>query len=129
MRPDEAEKIIIENVAVTSQKVRLMKSALVRSRGDLHGALKEIGIELPRQVVINPAVDSANSLKAASDFISFALAGCEALWALVHAGVFVMASGTVTEFDQSVSWTTIYGHGGGQSAGWQFPQFRSSYPA
>ena len=106
-----------------------MKDALIRSSGSLDGALKEMRIEAPKQIVINPAVDPELSLRAASDYISFKLAGCEALWGLVHSGVFVMASNNVTGYEPSISWTTVYGNSGGQSAGWQLSQFKSSFPA
>jgi hypothetical protein len=90
--------------------------------------LKALNVVRPSQIVLNPNIDPTPSLKAASDWISYSLAGCEAIWGLVHSGVFVQLESSVQSFNASIGWTTVHGGSGGRSAGWQFSQFHSAYP-
>ncbi len=128
MQPDEAARIIAENVSVTRQKIALMKR-LVMDHTTFDGALKALNITRPLQVVLHPDVDPMPSLKRSSDWISYSLAGCEAVWELVHSGVLVQLSSSLQTFNAAIGWTTVHGTSGGMSAGWQFGQFESAFPS
>src|ERR1039458_4314803 len=129
MQPDEAERLIAQNVSVTRQKIAIMKG-LILSHETLEGALKELDATRPSRIILHPDVDPVPSLRKASDWISYSLAGCEAIWELVHAGVLVQLTSNLTPFNAAgIDWTTIYGSSGGHSAGWQFQQFESAYPS
>ena len=128
MQPDEAERMIAGAVSVTRQKIGLMKRLVVQHR-TLDGALKALDITRPSEVVLHPDVDPMPSLKRASEWISYSLAGCEAIWELVHSGVLVQLSSSVQAFNASIGWTTVHGGSGGMSAGWQFNQFQSASPS
>jgi hypothetical protein len=128
MQPNEAEKIISTNVSVTRQKITIMKR-LILSHGTLEAALKELDALRPTRIVIHQDIDPMPALQKASDWISYSLAGCEAIWELVHAGVLVQLSSNLTPFNGTLEWTTVYGSSGGMSAGWRFERFQSAHPS
>lgn len=128
MRPEEAFQEIYREVQPTRQKVVLMKGALMKF-GALDPALKDVDAQRPESIILHPDVDVTNQVKAASRWISFTLAGCQALWELVYAGIFILDSEHVTPFEPNLTWTTVYKNSGGQSGSWQFQRLKSSYPS
>jgi hypothetical protein len=130
MQPDEAERLIAEKVIITRQRIVIMKG-LILAHGTLERGLKELDATRPSEIILHPAVDPMPLLKKASDWISYSLAGCEAVWELIHSGVLIQLSSSLTPFSPSIAWTTVYGNSGGSSGGLQFEQFghfRSAYP-
>jgi len=86
-----------------------------------------VGAGRPARVVLHAGVDPFPQLRAASEWISFSLAGCEAIWDLIHSGVLIQTSSDVTPFRADLEWTTVH-QSGGHGGGWQFDQFTSAYP-
>jgi|SRR5579871_1196824 len=127
MQLDEAERIITENVVITRQKVAVMK-ALILGQGTLELALKSLGAMKPATILIQPDVEPMLSLRRASEWISYSLAGCEALWGLVHAGVLIQLTSDLTIFDPAISCTIARGNGG-WSGGLRLERFQSAYPS
>lgn len=120
--------MIAEGVSVSPQMIALMKG-LVFSHRTLDAALKELKVMKPSEIILHPGVDPIPSLRDASKWISYSLAGCEAICGLVHSGVLIPLSPTLTVFNGAIGWTTVHGRSGGSRDMWRFKQFISAYPS
>ena len=130
MKPEEAEQFIAQGVFVTRQKVAIMKR-LVLNHGTLEAALRELDAASPPTVILHQDADPTPMLRKASEYISYSLAGCQAIWELIHAGIFVQLSSELTQFNATVQYTPGQGMGG-WSGGWRFEKsgrFESAYPS
>src|ERR1035437_8765248 len=133
MRADEARQFVVDNVAVRRQHLVLMKALLLEHYNDnptvmLEAAVQRLGPSKPPNVVLHPTVDPAPVLRQLAEWISWWIAGCEALWGLVHSNVLLTVAAGVNTFHPGIEWTTIVPGSGGERAGWDFPEFKISYP-
>jgi hypothetical protein len=133
MAPDQARQFVIDDVAVSRQQVVLMKSLLLKYYNDnpdamLEAAVRKVGAQKPQIVVLHATVDPQPTLRQFTEWTSWWIAGCEALWGLVHSNVLIPAASGLNSFQPSISWTTVIPGSGGHSGGWSFEQFKISYP-
>src|SRR5258708_2090095 len=89
MTQDEARQFVGGNGAVRRQQIVLMKSLLLKRYNDnstamLEKAVQQVGASKPPNIVLHPAVDPVPALRQFGEWISWWIAGCEALWGLVH---------------------------------------------
>lgn len=133
MRESEARQFIIDSVAPARNEIVLMKTVLLKhyqsnATAMLERAVQEVGGQKPARVVLHSTVDPIPTLRQFAEWITWWMAGCEALWGLIHSNLFLPADGDVTPFEPHMGWTTIVPGSGGQSAEWRFPEFQMSYP-
>ena len=133
MSPEQAEKVLIGKVNVTSQMVTYAKSYFLnnfQSRTDrlLESLLKSVEARKPEKVVIHPSVDSEEQLSKAAKYISWHLAGREAIWGLISNNCFIPDTSSNDGGDINIAWTTVIPGSGGTSSGWRFEQFTIPVP-
>lgn len=133
MNQDEARQFVVENVVVARHQVIVMKSLLLKhystnSANMLEAALSDVGASKPSLVTLHATVDPIPTLKQFAGWISWAIAGCEAVWGLMRSGVFLPAASDLNFVHPKVGWTTVVPGSGGHSSGWDFPEFKVSYP-
>lgn len=123
--PEEAEKYIRERVRVSRQmvvqaKAHILNQTLIRTDKRLEELLDHVESRKPSIVVINPQVDFLPMLQQVAAWISWTLAGCEAVWELVHANLLLPSGNSMTGELGGIEWTTVVPGSGGSSAGWNF---------
>lgn len=133
MNQDEARALVVESVVVRRQQVVVMKGLLLKHYHDnpttmLETAVQQVSPSKPTSIVLHSTVDPVPTLRQFSEWISWSVAGCEALWGLVHANVLLPVASGVNDFHPNIEWTTIVPGSGGERAGWNFPEFKISYP-
>jgi hypothetical protein len=133
MNQVQARQYVVDNVTVTRQQFLLMKSLLLKhyhpqTEQMLYSAIKEIGAQKPSAALLHSTVDAAPVLIQLIGWISWGIAGCEALWSLVHSDLLISAASSVNDFHTQIEWTTIIPGSGGERSGWNFPEFKVSYP-
>ncbi len=94
MNEKQARDFVVSNVEVGHQEVVLMKSLLLAHYQDncmamLEEAILRSGATKPTEIILHATVDPVPALKQFAEWISWSLAGCEALWGLVHSGVLI----------------------------------------
>lgn len=133
MNPEQAEKSLICKVNVTSQMVAYAKSYFLdnfQSRTDqlVKALLESVEARKPEKVVIHSSVNIEEQLSKAAKYISWRLAGREAIWGLVSNNCFIPDLSTHDSGDFNLDWTTVIPGSGGISAGWRFEQFSLPIP-
>jgi hypothetical protein len=133
MTSDEARRFVVDNVVVRRQHLMLMKGLLLEHYNDdptvmLDAAIKRIGASNPSDVVLHPTVDPVPVLRQFAEWISWQIAGYEALWGLVHSNVLLTVTAGMTTLHPSIQWTTVVPGSGGERGGWDFPEFKISIP-
>lgn len=130
----QAETAIRQGVEVTRQQVMIAKAIILNaatsniSSEDLIACvLKANEISLPATVVIHDSVDTASSVRAVVDGLSWRLAAAEGIWSLIHAGLLVPLSEARGKAP-SIGWTTVVPGSGGMSSGWTFDEFTLPVP-
>lgn len=127
MNQAQAEQEIRRRIAVTPQMVVLAKAVVfegakttTRSAGLVDLVLSANGAALPQQVVLHSSVDASAAVLAVASALSWQMAAKEAIWSLIHGGLLLPLSETITGGSVSVGWTTVVPGSGGESAGWRF---------
>src|SRR6184192_2670131 len=133
MNDHEAKQFVVDSVTIRRQQIVLMKGLLLKHYNDnsttmLEKAVQQVSPSKPAAIVLHPSVDPIPTLRHFSEWISWWIAGCEALWGLVHSNVFLPAASTVTNFNARIDWTTVVPGSGGNTGGIDFPEFTVSYP-
>jgi hypothetical protein len=133
MNLDEAKQFIINHISVTPQAVIIAKAygathCTGTSRSLIDAFLKEMDALMPEEVVVHPSINSEPGLKKVAESISWQLAMCEAIWALVHDNIFLPYDTRLIQPSFSVQYSTIVGRGGGQRGDWGFDQFSIHVP-
>ena len=133
MTDDEARRFVVENVTVRRQQIILMKALLLKHFSDnptamLEAAVWKLGAAKPHSIVLHQSVDPLPALKQFAEWIGWWIAGCEALWGLVHRNVLLPVAAGMNTFHPGIEWTNIVPGSGGQRAGWDFPEFKLCYP-
>ena len=126
MTNGEARQFVVDNVTVRRQQVVHYHD---NATAMLKTAVQQVSPSKPASVVLHPTVDPVPTLRQFSEWISWWIAGCEALWGLVHSNVLLPVASGVDDFHPHIEWTTIVPGSGGQRAGWDFPEFKVSYPS
>ncbi len=125
MRPDEAEKFIVENVLVRRQEVSLAKSFVIknfkRESGQLIDSfLENMDIAMPDKVVLHESVDYMATLGQTARAISLKIAVGEAIWELIHNNIILPVpdqnGGGVGEI-RPMTYTTVVPGGSGTTGG------------
>jgi hypothetical protein len=134
MNQSDAEAAIRNGVEVTRQRVIIAKAIILAavthsttSEELIARVLKANDISLPTIVVIHDSVDTATSVRAVVEGLSWRLAAAEAIWSLIHAGLLFPLS-EARGNAPSVGWTTVVPGSGGMSAGWTFNEFTLPVP-
>ena len=133
MDAQEARHYITLKVDVSRQKVAIAKEFILAhfssdSEQLLQGLLREIDAVMPNEVVLHPSVDPIPTLEKTAASISWRLAGCEAVWGLIHAGAIIPASSDVREEPPNLRWTTVIPGSGGTTSGMDLREFASVVP-
>ena len=133
MNEVEARKFVVDGVSVRRQQIVVMKGLLLKhydnnSATMLERAVQQVSPSKPANVVLHPTNDPVPTLRQLSEWISWWIAGCEALWGLVHSNVLLPGASNLNDFHPGIEWTTVVPGSGGRSAGWNFPEFKISYP-
>lgn len=132
--PEEAEKYIHNGINVTRQmvfraKVDLLRRSETRTKDLLEKLLEQVEARKPIQVIVSPQVDFLPSLQQVTNWISWTLAGCEAIWEIVHANVRI-PGGVSSEGELgSVEWTTVTPGSGGRTSSWNFDSLSLPVPS
>ena len=134
MNDSEAKKTILSKVGVSHQQVAMSKAFMVRNfvpkALEMIDQLQEsVDVRMPQEVIIHDSVDIEATLADVAGVISWRLAAAEAIWGLIHSGVFIKDTESLTVVIPSVKWTTVpTGGGSGTSSGWRFDEVCLSVP-
>lgn len=134
MDQSQAEASIRQGVEVTRQRVMIAKAIILdaatstsTSEDLIARVLKANDITLPSTVIIHDSVDTASSVRAVIEGLSWRLAAAEGIWALIHAGLLFPLSDAHGS-GPSIGWTTGIPGSGGTSSGWTFDEFALPVP-
>ncbi|MHB0966131.1 MAG: hypothetical protein ACYC36_06710 [Bellilinea sp.] len=128
---------INNNISITHPRIVAAKEFIVKefktnktntASSVLHKFLVSVDATAPEKVIVNPLVDSTNSVNLSIHNISWRLAFSEAVWSLIHSNFLICVDGTVNNEEPNISWTSVIHGSGGYSSGWSFPQWRYSLP-
>lgn len=131
MRPDDAEKAILDCVAVSRADIAAAKAFFIKDaeRDTARLIAKWItanGVEYPEPVPVRgESID--DDLRKVARALSLKLAASYAVWELIGTGCLTPA-GEMHEETPHVGYTTIIRGSGGESAGWGFDKLTFSYP-
>lgn len=130
----EARAGVLAAADVTAQAVALAKTHFVQNFQTDTGQLirsfvAAIDARAPENVVVHPSVDTEGLIKQAGRYLAHTAAATEAIWGLIHNGVLLPLTGSMYESQPHVGYTSVVGHSGGISGGWDFPEFAFSVPA
>lgn len=134
MNENEARQFVVDGVAVRRQQIVVMKGLLLKhfdnnSAAMLERAVQQASPSKPANLILHQTIDPVPTLRQLSEWISWWIAGCEALWGLVHSNLLLPVAPNMDDFEPVIQWTTVVpGSGSGRSAGWDFPEFKISYP-
>jgi hypothetical protein len=135
MHDQEARQYLVGRISVTRQKVTLAKAFLVDLSKSVTDSVvliqrlrDHMDSNMPSEVVLHPSVDPIPVLDKAADSISWRLAGCEALWELIHSNMLMPAAEALVMTTDRLSWTTVVRNSGGTSAGWGFDEYSLVVP-
>ncbi|MCX6985428.1 MAG: hypothetical protein NT118_11875, partial [Lentisphaerae bacterium] len=97
MNPEQAQKALVEKVAVTNQMVTYAKAYFIEhynseTRALINSLLDNIDAKKPVSVVIHQSVVTAATISQAAKAISWRLAGCEAIWGLIANNILIPGS-------------------------------------
>ena len=131
--PIEIREAIIERVNVTKQKVTLVKAFVIEDQlGDsqkiLQRVLDNFNSSSPENVVIHNSIDIDPQINRVAEVISWQMAFSEAIWSLIGYGIIQPVREGFFQIHPYQSWTTVVPGSGGQSSGWNFPEFNSGVP-
>lgn len=136
MREEEAKAKILEQVSITRQKVTIAKANLIKlleSHSDtrylIKALFKNLDVQMPEQIILNPAVDPLPSLTKAAEAISWQVAASEAIWELIHDNFIIPSTSNLYDNSIHISWTTVYNRSGGTSNGWSFKEYATPIPS
>jgi hypothetical protein len=123
--PDQAEGFVQGQVRVTRQmvvqaKLLFLAQSETRTAALLDRLREAVETKKPPTVVINQQVEFLPTLRQLAAWISWTLAGCEAIWELIHANLRLPRGTQDTGDLGGVNWTTVVPGSGGQNSGWNF---------
>lgn len=133
MSPEQAKTNLIRKLNVTNQMVTYAKSYILenfQTRADqlLESLLESVEARKPEKVVIHPSVDSEEQLSRAAKYISWYLAGREAVWGLISNNCLIPDLNSHDSGDINIDWTTVIPGNSGASSGWRFEQYTLPIP-
>jgi hypothetical protein len=136
MNEYEAQEYIVQNVTVTPQQVTIAY-AFLRDKATGTQATSELldllcshmNAKMPPQVVLHKIVDPLETLKGAVHFLTWQMAGCEAIWRLIHSNVLVPVSTHLWTPKVNLDHTTVIPGSGGSSGGFSFEDLTLPLPA
>lgn len=127
MSPEEVHQQICRAIRVTRQDV-IIAEAYIRENdaSDTTSMMKQFSVAMempvPEKVIIDaPTIDKTVCELARS--LSWRLAYAEAVWCLIHNGIFLVASDRSTCVLPNVGWNDR-----GTSSGWSFSEFQVEIP-
>jgi len=138
LREEEAKKAIVQNVIVTRQHVILAKLYLLNlSRTQRHDPQPIVeqfatqqGCSKPNTVFLRPDTGTQPDVQAAiveaSEYLISVLSVEEAIWELIHEGIFLHDHNFIN-IGLRISWTTAV-QGSGHSGDWRFDEFEIQVP-
>jgi hypothetical protein len=129
MNESQAQKIILERVVVTPQKVVFAKSIVLTtcsktsSSDDLIAAVLEANdVAIPKQIVFHPTDESIPAFTDAGDALSWSLSAKEAIWSLIHTGYLIPMADLYWP-SISIRWSIS-----GTSSNWSFDELTIPVP-
>ena len=120
---DATLKSIENQINVTPQQVTFAKAYILKHPNQdtpqiLQDLLKEMESIMPNEIIIHPTVNTDGMIKDTAKSISWTLAGCQAIWELVHANLLI-SSGSYLP-NPILKWTTIPPNGrSGEYSNWE----------
>jgi hypothetical protein len=132
--PAEAEHFVRSTIYVSPEMITEAKQFML-SQAETNVdhlivlLVDHAGTRDPGKVVVNQSVDFMPDLENLSRRISWHLAGCQAIWELIHANERFPASTHLTGDLGYISWTTIIPGSGGERASWNFTDLSLRVPA
>jgi hypothetical protein len=133
MTPEQAKKLIEDEVDVTNQMVTYAKSYFLKNHQTstsqlIQSLLVNVEAIKPQTIVIHPSVNTEEQVSKAVKYISWRLAAREAVWGLISNNLLIPAKHSHDEGEISIDWTTVVPGSGGTSSGWRFNQFGLPLP-
>jgi hypothetical protein len=133
MNPDEGLKLLESLILVTPQRVSIAKAFILQHFVSDTARLVQTLLQaneaiVPDQVVIHQSVDTEGTIRKAAEGLSWTLAGCEAIWGLISAGLLIPASYDLHGLIRNLGWTTVVPGSGGHSSGWQLEHLSLPIP-
>jgi len=121
---DATLKSIENQINVTPQQVTFAKAYILEHFNQdqdtpqmLQGLLNAMESTMLNEIIIHPTVNTDGMIKDTAKSISWTLAGCQAIWELVHANLLI--SWGSHHPNPPLKWTTIPPNGGsGSSSNW-----------
>ena len=133
MSDHDAKRYIAEHVKVARLHVTIAKAFILKNfhptTSELIGRfLASVDAKIPQKLVLHPSVDAVPILDSVVSAISWQLAACEAIWALIaNAAVFPASTGLYGAFG-TLQWTTIVPGSGGNSSGFSLDEYSILVP-
>lgn len=132
--PAEAERFVRSTIYVSREMITEAKQFLLSQTETnvdhlVALLLDHAGTRDPGKIVVNQNVDVMPDLENLSRRISWHLAGCQAIWELIHANECFPASTHLTGDLGYISWTTITPGSSGERASWNFTDLSLRVPA
>lgn len=132
MNDKEIESAIRSSVNVSRQQVTLAKAIileLAKSKVSplvlIQRVMEKNGVKLPNPVVFGKE-DDTDVVKAVSDYLCWHVAACEAIWALVYAGL-LFGEGEWRDSLSSFHWSRVSPNSQSSSS-WNFEEFSVRVP-
>ena len=86
----------------------------------INALLQQVEASMPKEIILNAAVDWQQAFKEIAQSLSWRLAAAEAIWGLIGAAILIPTYQNFSSTDLYVSWTTRYNLSGGSSSVWNF---------
>jgi len=130
---EQYKQTMIDKVSVTNQMVTYAKSFILKNFTSdtntlIEKLLNDIEAKKPEKIVIHQSVDTESQIAKAAEWISWRLAGCEAIWGLISSSYLIPGSSNLSDNSINISWTTVVPGSGGHSSGWQLQNLSIPIP-
>jgi len=131
---ESIKKQLVEQVSITNQMVSYSKAYFIDnyqsdSENLIQSLLNNVEATKPAgKIIIHQSVDSIAMATQMAKYISWRLAGSEAIWGLIANGCFIPGSSNHLNNSRYVEWTTVVPGSGGTSSGWRLEQFELPVP-
>jgi hypothetical protein len=133
VNPDQAKQELIGKVTVTNQMVTYAKAYILKKYNSdtrilINSLMEDVEAKKPDEVVTHQSVDTSEMVSEAAKFISWRLAGCEAIWGLIAGNLLIPGSSDHFEESNTICWTAVVPGSGGQSGSWHLEEFSLPVP-
>jgi len=132
MNQQDVSKQLASRVRVTRQQVVIAKGHIINNfnpnpRLLIQGLLKAVEAPSAEKLTIHLTVETEANINAVVEVFSWTLAGCEAIWGLIGAGLLIPIDSNLTSVLPNVGYSTVV-QGSGTSGGVDISQFCAPVP-